>query len=116
MQKANRALKVTIGGVERFAAIEDRPGSVTQSGFRCPWVCLWRSLSLLTILWATSFRGTPAPMDPFTAAEAAARLGLGVAVVNTALKRLADDGRVVEGEFRPTLSRSSPRKTPTQNS
>ena len=38
---------------------------------------------------------------PFTAAEAAARLGLGVAVVGTALKRLAADGRVVEGEFRP---------------
>ncbi|WP_410867181.1 DNA glycosylase AlkZ-like family protein, partial [Paraburkholderia sp. SIMBA_027] len=38
---------------------------------------------------------------PFTAAEAASRLGLGVAVVNTALKRLAGDGRVVEGEFRP---------------
>ena len=38
---------------------------------------------------------------PFTSAEAAARLGLGVAVVGTALKRLAADGRVVEGEFRP---------------
>ena len=41
---------------------------------------------------------------PFTSAEAAARLGLGVAVVGTALKRLAADGRVVEGEFRPHAS------------
>ena len=45
---------------------------------------------------------------PFTAAEAAARLGLGVAVVGTALKRLAADGRVVEGEFRPHAAPPEP--------
>jgi ATP-dependent Lhr-like helicase len=38
---------------------------------------------------------------PFPASEAAARLGLGVAVVTDALRRLASDRRVVEGEFRP---------------
>ena len=38
---------------------------------------------------------------PFVAAEAAARLGLGAAVVTTTLSRLSATGRVVQGEFRP---------------
>ncbi len=38
---------------------------------------------------------------PFSAPEAASRLGLGVAVVQDTLRRLAADRRVVEGEFRP---------------
>ena len=38
---------------------------------------------------------------PFTADAVAARYGLGVAVVTMALRRLAADGRVVEGEFLP---------------
>ncbi|MGL3200646.1 MULTISPECIES: DNA glycosylase AlkZ-like family protein [Curtobacterium] len=38
---------------------------------------------------------------PFSAQEAAARLGLGIAVVQDTLRRLAADRRVVEGEFRP---------------
>lgn len=39
---------------------------------------------------------------PFTAAEVAERLGLGVAVAHQTLTRLAGHGRVLEGEFRPT--------------
>ncbi len=38
---------------------------------------------------------------PFTAAEPAARFGLGVAVVTDGLRRLAGSGRLAEGEFRP---------------
>jgi ATP-dependent Lhr-like helicase len=38
---------------------------------------------------------------PFTAQSAADRLGLGVAVVTDTLRRLADERRVSEGEFRP---------------
>src|SRR5262249_39058946 len=38
---------------------------------------------------------------PFLAADAAARFGLGVAVVEQALRALEMDGRVVDGEFRP---------------
>jgi ATP-dependent Lhr-like helicase len=38
---------------------------------------------------------------PFTAQDAADRLGLGVAVVTDVLRRFAADRRVVEGEFRP---------------
>ena len=38
---------------------------------------------------------------PFTAADVAERLGLGVAVAHQTLVRLAGQGRVLEGEFRP---------------
>ncbi|WIB60045.1 ATP-dependent helicase [Curtobacterium sp. MCLR17_007] len=38
---------------------------------------------------------------PFAAQEAASRLGLGIAVVQDTLRRLAADRRLVEGEFRP---------------
>ena len=43
---------------------------------------------------------------PFTTEEVAARLGLGVAVVRQTLVRLADSGRLLEGEFRPAGSGS----------
>ena len=39
---------------------------------------------------------------PFATAAVAERYGLGIAVVTMALRRLAADGRVVEGEFLPT--------------
>jgi ATP-dependent Lhr-like helicase len=39
---------------------------------------------------------------PFATAAVAGRYGLGIAVVTLALRRLAADGRVVEGEFLPT--------------
>ena len=53
---------------------------------------------------------TPAPTGPSPPPRPPRRLGLGVAVVGTALKRLAADGRVVEGEFRPTPARRMRRR------
>ena len=41
---------------------------------------------------------------PFTATAVAERLGLGVAVAQQTLHRLAGQGRVLEGEFRPAGS------------
>ena len=41
---------------------------------------------------------------PFTAHDVADRLGLGIAIVTDALRRLASDRRVIEGEFRPGSS------------
>lgn len=41
---------------------------------------------------------------PFTAHDVADRLGLGIAIVTDALRRLATDRRVIEGEFRPGSS------------
>ncbi|HEX6875135.1 MAG TPA: DEAD/DEAH box helicase, partial [Nocardioidaceae bacterium] len=43
---------------------------------------------------------------PFTTADAAARLGVGVAVAHQTLVRLSGHGRVLEGEFRPAAAGS----------
>ena len=43
---------------------------------------------------------------PFTTEQVAARLGLGAAVVRHTLQRLAAQGRVLDGEFRPVGSGS----------
>ncbi|MBT2584783.1 ATP-dependent helicase [Arthrobacter sp. ISL-95] len=101
LQKANRSLKVTIGGVERFAAIEDAARLRDAIGVPLPMGVPLAFIEPVTDPLGDLVSRYARTHGPFTAAEAAARLGLGVAVVNTALKRLADDGRVVEGEFRP---------------
>ncbi|TVU62882.1 DEAD/DEAH box helicase [Paenarthrobacter nitroguajacolicus] len=101
LQKANRALKVTIGGVERFAAIEDAARLRDAIGVPLPMGVPLAFIEPVSDPLGDLVSRYARTHGPFTAAEAAARLGLGVAVVNTALKRLAGDGRVVEGEFRP---------------
>ncbi|MCT9871553.1 Lhr family ATP-dependent helicase [Paenarthrobacter aurescens] len=101
LQKANRALKVTIGGVERFAAIEDAARLRDAIGVPLPMGVPLAFIEPVDDPLGDLVSRYARTHGPFTASEAATRLGLGVAVVNTALKRLAGDGRVVEGEFRP---------------
>ncbi|WP_405474608.1 DEAD/DEAH box helicase [Paenarthrobacter ilicis] len=99
--KANRALKVTIGGVERFSAVEDAARLRDAIGVPLPMGVPLAFIEPVQDPLGDLVSRYARTHGPFTASEAATRLGLGVAVVNTALKRLADDGRVVEGEFRP---------------
>ena len=96
-----RAVRVSLGGVQHYAAVEDVGRLRDAIGVPIP-------------------IGTPdafvEPVDdplgdlvgryarthgPFTAADVATSLGLGTAVVLDTLRRLAADNRVVEGEFRP---------------
>ncbi|MGH3423773.1 MAG: Lhr family helicase, partial [Nocardioidaceae bacterium] len=98
---SRRALLVSVAGRQRWAAVEDAGRLRDALGVPVP-------------------MGTPdafvAPVDdplgdlvgrfarthgPFEPSAPAERLGLGVAVVRGVLGRLAADGRVVEGEFRP---------------
>ncbi|MET4540307.1 ATP-dependent Lhr-like helicase [Arthrobacter bambusae] len=101
LQKANRALKVAIGGVERFAAVEDAARLRDAIGVPLPMGVPLAFIEPVNDPLGDLVSRYARTHGPFTASEAASRLGLGVAVVNTALKRLAGDGRVVEGEFRP---------------
>ncbi|MFJ5957570.1 ATP-dependent helicase [Paenarthrobacter sp. NPDC092416] len=101
LHKANRALRVTIGGVERFAAVEDAARLRDAIGVPLPMGVPLAFIEPVHDPLGDLVSRYARTHGPFTASEAAARLGLGVAVVNTALKRLAADGRVVEGEFRP---------------
>ncbi|MFJ4209023.1 ATP-dependent helicase [Paenarthrobacter sp. NPDC089675] len=108
LQKANRALKVTIGGVERFAAVEDAARLRDAIGVPLPMGVPLAFIEPVNDPLGDLVSRYARTHGPFTAAEAATRLGLGVAVVNTALKRLAADGRVVEGEFRPHAVAAAP--------
>jgi len=101
LERSGRAIRATIGGVQRWAGVEDAgrlraalgiplPLGVPQAfqeGGRDP-------LSELLLRHARSH-------GPFTAAQAAERFGLGESVAAAALHRLARDGRLREGEFRP---------------
>ncbi|MFF2346541.1 DEAD/DEAH box helicase [Pseudarthrobacter sp. NPDC058119] len=104
LQRANRAIKVNIGGVERFAAVEDAARLRDAIGVPLPMGVPLAFIEPVADPLGDLVSRYARTHGPFTAAEAAARLGLGVAVVGTALKRLAADGRVVEGEFRPHVT------------
>lgn len=101
LRKANRALTVTLSGVERFAAIEDAARLRDAIGAPLPMGVPLAFIEPVHDPLGDLVSRYARTHGPFTAEEAATRLGLGVAVVSTALKRLAADGRVVEGEFRP---------------
>ena len=101
LQRANRAIKVNIGGAERYAAVEDAARLRDALGVPLPMGVPLAFIEPVADPLGDLVSRYARTHGPFTAAEAAARLGLGVAVVGTALKRLAADGRVVEGEFRP---------------
>ncbi|MCB5273895.1 ATP-dependent RNA helicase RhlE [Arthrobacter sp. SO5] len=108
LQRANRAIKVNIGGVERYAAVEDAARLRDALGVPLPMGVPLAFIEPVADPLGDLVSRYSRTHGPFTSAEAAARLGLGVAVVGTALKRLAADGRVVEGEFRPHASPPGP--------
>ncbi|MGZ4437471.1 MAG: DNA glycosylase AlkZ-like family protein, partial [Nocardioidaceae bacterium] len=99
---ARRIVEVRVAGTERWAAVEDvgrlrdalgvpvPPG--TPEAFADP---VEDPLADLVARFARTH-------GPFTAADVAERLGLGVAVAQQTLVRLGAQGRVLEGEFRPS--------------
>jgi ATP-dependent Lhr-like helicase len=99
-----RAVSVRIAGETRWADPAD--AAVLRDALGTP---------LPTGIAASFLEAVPDPLGrligrfartrgPFTAAEPAARFGLGIAVVTDALRRLVSAGRVAEGEFRPAGS------------
>ncbi len=102
LAEARRVVEVRIAGVARWAAVEDvgrlrdglgvpiPPG--TPEAFTEP---VADPLGDLVARFARTH-------GPFTSADVAERLGLGIAVAHQTLVRLAASGRVLEGEFRPT--------------
>jgi ATP-dependent Lhr-like helicase len=104
LAQARRVVEVRIAGEERWAVVEDvgrlrdglgvpvPPG--TPEAFTDP---VDDPLGDLVGRYARTH-------GPFTAAEVAERLGLGVAVAQQTLARLAAHGRVLDGEFRPAGS------------
>ena len=98
---ARRAIRVRIAGTDHWAAIEDagrlRDALGTALPVGVPEAFTEPVKDPLGDLLARYAR----THGPFTSATAAARFGLGVAVTEGALQRLAANGRVVQGEFHP---------------
>ncbi|TDE54556.1 ATP-dependent helicase [Nonomuraea mesophila] len=101
LERARRAIRVRVAGEEQWAAVEDaarlRDALGVPLPVGIPHVFLEPVADPLADLVARHAR----TRGPFHAGTAAARFGLGVAVVTDALRRLAVTGRVVSGEFRP---------------
>ncbi|WP_038466195.1 DEAD/DEAH box helicase [Arthrobacter sp. PAMC 25486] len=98
---ANRALCVNMAGEERFAAIEDAARLRDALGIPLPMGVPLAFIEPVADPLGDLIGRYARTHGPFTAAEVAVRLGLGVAVVHSGLARLAADRRVTEGEFLP---------------
>ncbi|MCS5722410.1 ATP-dependent helicase [Herbiconiux sp. CPCC 203407] len=99
---ARRALRVSFAGREWWAPIEDAGRLRDALGVPIPFgvpdafiAPVEQPVHDLVSRYARTH-------GPFLAQEVAERFGLGVAVVTDALRRLAADRRVIEGEFRPS--------------
>jgi ATP-dependent Lhr-like helicase len=99
--RANRVMRATIAGEQRWAIIEDASRLRDALGIPLPHGIPNAFLEPVDDPVGDLVSRYVRTHGPFTAADAAARLGLGVAIVTDALRRLASDRRVVEGEFRP---------------
>jgi ATP-dependent Lhr-like helicase len=99
--EARRVVEVVISGNRRWAAIEDlarlRDGLGVQPPAGVPHVFLEPVADPLGDVMGRYAR----THGPFVADEAARALGLPVGVVETALTRLEQAGRVTQGAFRP---------------
>jgi ATP-dependent Lhr-like helicase len=101
LESTRRAVRLRVGGHERWVAIEDvarlRDGLGAAPPVGVPQAFLEPVADPVGDLLARYAR----THGPFLAGDPAGRLGLGVAVVEQTLARLAAAGRVVHGEFRP---------------
>ncbi|MFJ8165109.1 ATP-dependent helicase [Streptomyces sp. NPDC096136] len=101
LEASRRAIRVRIGGAEHWAAVEDagrlRDALGTALPVGVPEAFTEPVKDPLGDLLARHAR----THGPFTTIAVAARFGLGAAVTEGALHRLAAAGRVVQGEFHP---------------
>ncbi|WP_269440841.1 Lhr family ATP-dependent helicase, partial [Streptomyces clavuligerus] len=102
LSAARRAIRVRIAGTDHWAAIEDagrlRDALGTALPVGVPEAFTEPVGDPLGDLLARFAR----TRGPFTSAQAAARFGLGTAVTEGGLQRLAAGGRIVQGEFHPS--------------
>ncbi|MFD8752220.1 ATP-dependent helicase [Kitasatospora sp. NPDC059577] len=108
LEAARRVIQVRIAGEQRWAAVEDagrlRDALGTPLPVGVPEAFTEPVKDPLGDLIARHAR----THGPFTAAEAAARHGLGTAVVAGTLHRLTAAGRLVQGRFRPAEDHTAP--------
>jgi ATP-dependent Lhr-like helicase len=96
-----RALLVTIAGTERYAAIEDASRLRDALGVPLPIGVPVAFIEPVEDPLGDLVSRFARTHGPFAATDVSERFGLGAAIVHDALRRLAHDRRVVDGEFRP---------------
>ena len=101
LEETRRAIRVRIGGEERWLAIEDAGRVRDALGVPLPVGIPEAFLEPVKDPVADLVGRFARTHGPFHAVDVAARLGLGVAVVDATLSRLSVTGRVAHGEFRP---------------
>ncbi|MET8046619.1 ATP-dependent helicase [Streptosporangium sp. NPDC005286] len=101
LEGSRRAIRVRVAGQERWAAIEDAARLRDALGVPLPMGVPHAFLEPVDDPLGDLLARHARTRAPFPASTAAARFGLGTAVVTDALRRLAASGRVVSGEFRP---------------
>ncbi len=104
LARENRVFRATIAGEQRWAGVEDaarlRDALGTPIPHGVPAAFLEPVPDPIGDLVARFAR----TRTPFAATDVASRYGLGIAVATDALRRLAADRRLIEGEFRPGAS------------
>lgn len=112
LERQRRAIRVRVAGREQWAAAEDAWRLRDALGVPLPPGVPREFLEPPDHGGPDTPAARPDPLGdlvarhartrgPFSAGTAAARFGVGVAVIEDALRRLAAAGRVVSGEFRP---------------
>jgi ATP-dependent Lhr-like helicase len=101
LERSHRAIRVRVTGHERWAAIEDAARLRDALGVALPVGVPAAFLEPVADPIGDLVSRFARTHGPFDAEAPARRLGLGVAVVEAALRGLQADGRVLEGEFRP---------------
>ncbi|GIJ77122.1 DEAD/DEAH box helicase [Micromonospora phaseoli] len=98
---ARRVLRVRVAGQERWVGVEDAGRLRDALGVALPVGVAHAYLEPVADPLGDLVARYARTHAPFTASTCAARFGLGVFVVEQALRRLAATGRVVSGEFTP---------------
>ncbi len=106
LETSRRALSLPVAGELRWVAVEDAGRLRDALGVAIPLGVPEAHLQSPADPLADLVSRYARTHGPFTTAEAASRFGLGTAVVGDVLARLARDGRLTEGEFRPAASGS----------
>ncbi|MEV0603950.1 ATP-dependent helicase [Streptomyces sp. NPDC050315] len=99
---ARRAIRVRVAGAEHWAAIEDAGRLRDALGTALPVGVPESFMEPVKDPLGDLLSRYARTHGPFTSEQAAARFGLGTAVTDGALHRLAGAGRVVQGEFAPS--------------
>ncbi len=101
LARRRRALRVSYAGEQWWAAIEDASRLRDALGVPLPIGVPTAFVEPVADPLGDLVGRYARTHGPFTAAEVAARFGLGTAVVDSVLRRMAADRRVTSGEFRP---------------